>query len=103
MKLLINNDFEHSFKLDYPEHFDDLTVVVQQRLRNEFCVFCALNKISETEATFKLLAQKITLDSTDMNTVLYLLGYSGIEFKLRYAALGGEGCDLTLEMIPCQA
>lgn len=44
---------------------------------------------------FTVPVQKITLDSVDVNELMFD-GFYLLDYEISYAALGGCGCDLTL-------
>lgn len=103
MKLLIDTDLVGTFPVDptitgqdYEDAFDhwcDISVLLKK-----FSVSHSITNFPKKggePTVFTVPAQKITLDSVDVNELLFD-GFYLLDYEMNYAALGGRGCDLTL-------
>ena len=87
MKLLINTDLVSVKATDYTDEIN---------LCKKFGIRYSIDDSIEL-VTFKILVQKITLDSFDINELLCDVFYL-FEYEMQYVPLGGQGCDLTLRI-----
>lgn len=102
MKLLINEalDWRKSFPAGmtaedresyrlWLEHVDDVL--------KRFTVFRDL-EVGATEARLRIDVQKVNLPEEEMNTLFHDALMQLFDFRLHYAALGGEGCGFSMEL-----
>lgn len=100
MKLLINDALTWARALsdgpaELQAHRDAL-----QHIRETFAKFSVYHQVevTNTHTLLRVLAQKVTLVDKDMNELFYDALDVLFEYRLRYAALGGEGCEFAMEL-----
>lgn len=103
MKLLIQKDLAYAWTAPKDltseglahtlEYFHDLEQLAKKYAVSRKFVF------GPTSVTIDISAQKITLDQFDMNTLFADFLTELFEVQIRYAALGGAGCDFSMEIV----
>jgi hypothetical protein len=103
MKLLIDEDlvFTQAFPPEFPEaEFDAECEYFQQldALARQYAVAGSF-AVTATGVTVIVRAQKVTLDEISMNTLFAEFLSELFIVELRYAALGGAGCDFAMSVV----
>lgn len=90
MKLLIQDNL-------YIHDLDVETIKNLQKVCERFCLWNNEIKQSNGQYTLEIVDQKVTLEEWSMNELFHeVLCFT--EHDLTYAALGGEGCDFSIEI-----
>lgn len=105
MKLLINNDLSVKFHIDPSSTVNDFenTAAFFAEISDICNKFSVQHKIYlgttiGSTVDFTIPVQKITLDSVDVNELLFDVFYL-LDYDIEYSSLGGRGCDLTLTIV----
>lgn len=102
MKLLIDNDLVANFPVDPSSTEQDFADTAADFA--EISAVCKKFGVQHTislgttigsSTVFKIPVQKITLDSVNVNELLFDVFYL-LDYDIEYSALGGSGCDLAL-------
>lgn len=97
MKLLINRELTHRLVRgsDYTDEAWDWECDDYVRITETCDSFTVYNRLvaTDTQIDFTIGVQKCTLDEMNMNTLMYeVIDYLWSP-TIRYAGLGGRGCD----------
>ena len=74
-------------------HEDDLIDTCKERSVS------LLIERTETDVTYTIPEQKITLNEVEMNILFYYVLWM-FSYRIEYSGLGGAGCDFSLNMYP---
>lgn len=74
-------------------HEDDLIDTCKERS------VALLIERTETDVTYTIPEQKITLDEVEMNILFYYVLWL-FSYRIEYSGLGGAGCDFSLDLYP---
>lgn len=104
MKLLIDNNLVATFSVDPSSTEKDFLDTAADfaevsAICDKFCVrhTISLGTTIGSKTVFTIPVQKITLDSVNVNELLYEVFYLfDFVYDIEYSALGGRGCDLAL-------
>jgi hypothetical protein len=103
MKFLIQHDLRCATSFDPNWSANELaeTKDYYSHLASVASQFCLQGKfeVSPDSASFSIHAQKMTLDERNMNAFFAEFLDELFDIEIRYAKLGGAGCDFSVELV----